>query len=126
MLMDLSGQPASFIKALCLRCLFLLLYIYTDAAHMPTVSFVMCRKREFYLLTSLDRFALMVLRGNKIAEPKREERFKWGPSSPTFTTVPPQVVKVKNSRGGQEGSEGPGVATADCCRACLPLLFSAE
>lgn len=34
------------------------------------------------------------------------------PSYP-LTTVPLQVVKVKNSRGGQEGSEGPGVATAE-------------
>ena len=35
----------------------------------------------------------------------------WGRPPPT--TVPLQVVKVKNSRGGQEGSEGPGVATAE-------------
>lgn len=34
------------------------------------------------------------------------------PSSSPLTTVPLQVVKVKNSRGGQEGSEGPGVAAA--------------
>ena len=33
---------------------------------------------------------------------------RWTP----LTTVPLQVVKVKNSRGGQEGSEGPGVAAA--------------
>lgn len=32
--------------------------------------------------------------------------------SPPPPTVPLQVVKVKNSRGGQEGSEGPGVAAA--------------
>lgn len=31
------------------------------------------------------------------------------PPPPTPSLSPLQVVKVKNSRGGQEGSEGPGV-----------------
>lgn len=45
---------------------------------------------------------------------------------PPHTTVPLQVVKVKNSRGGQEGSKGLGVATAESPEPSLPLLFSAE
>lgn len=54
----------------------------------------------------------MVLRGNKIAE--REERCnRVDPPSSFLTTVPLQVVKVKNSRGGQEGREDPGVVTAE-------------
>lgn len=51
-------------------------------AHMSNVLFVKCSKRGFYLLTGLDRFALMVLRGNKIAEPKREERCNGVPPPP--------------------------------------------
>lgn len=35
------------------------------------------------------------------------------PPSYTLTAVPLQVVKVKNSRGGQEGSKDPGVATEE-------------
>lgn len=57
----------------------------------------------------------MALRGNKI---RAEEGGKvlgqnLPPPPPLLLTVPLQVVKVKNSRGGQEGSEGPGVATAE-------------
>lgn len=57
----------------------------------------------------------MVLRGNKIAKPsqRREERCIRVDPTPPPTNVLLQVVKVKNSRGGQEGSDSPGVAAAE-------------
>ena len=59
----------------------------------------------------------------KLQERKRE-RGKWvlrgGGLGVAPHVPPPQVVKVKNSRGGQEGShDGPGVVI-------LPLLFTVE
>lgn len=63
----------------------------------------------------------MLLRGNKGVKSKGV--MIRTPPPPPLTDVPLQVVKVKNSRGGQEGSGGPGAAAADGAHR-LPLLFS--
>lgn len=68
----------------------------------------------------------MLLKGNKGAKRKAEmigTPPPPPPPPPPLTGVPLQVVKVKNSRGGQEGSGGPGAAAADGAHR-LPLLFS--
>lgn len=63
----------------------------------------------------------MLLRGNKVTEESCNDSDP--SSSSSLTAVPLQVVKVKNSRGGQEGSGGPGATAAQGPQTRLPLLF---
>lgn len=68
----------------------------------------------------------MLLRGNKVAERNAviiQTPLPTPPPPPPLTSVPLQVVKVKNSRGGQEGSGGPGATAAPSPQTRLPLLF---
>lgn len=131
----MAPAPPHLIRLVHTRCA---RFSRVQHTHTPTpthrgsdLHHLTCRgcKKGFYLQQACAGSPNGVEGGIKLQSLAKEGRK--GKRHPRPTPLPPtaaplQVVKVKNSRGGQEGSKGPGVAAATGRAARLPLLFSAE